>query len=387
MLTIRKYRHLFIFIAALAVSCSGCYYFIFQKEDQQISRDSVPLTPSLVEVTLVQVSPGMHPGLVRAHGQVEPKEEITVRSAATGQVVWISDRLSKGQIVRKGEILARINPVAYQSRLAQAELSLSNARLNFIRESQEAKQANENWSRSGFSGPPDSELVLRKPQMAIAKRQIDSALANVELAQNELEYCTIRSPLNALVTERFISAGEWVSQTDKIAHLFGTDTAQIEFFLDSRDVLMLNPEYYQNSVLLMDKSYNVSWPARLVSDGKRLLPESRLRPFICQVDDPMNQNPPLLAGHFVAVKIIGKMRSNLLKLPQSCLTPKGRVWFKNAHDNTLNHFTAQTVFFNEGHVFVKAPENASFPIQIAVYPNQSFKTGLRILPRVEHKKG
>ncbi len=378
-----------LFFATLLISGAGLtLFFLYERAD---TAEKKKILPTGLLVSVVETHPRPSASQIEVFGQVVPDKQATLSSLISGKIVYVSDRLKKGMIVEQGELLAKIDNTPYVSKLFQTRLSLANAKLNLLREEQEADEAKASWKRSGLKGDPKSPLVLRKPQLETARKMVAAETAALKASQKELEYCEIRSPFKGLVTEHFVNLGECVSSGDQIAVLFSTDKAEIEIRLDEKQWELLDEVIENSKIKLFDETRQTTWNARIIRDGKRILPESRLRQLFCEVINPLDLDPPLLAGTFLTVRISGRTIPGLIKLPESCVTKKGLVWYTEEkvqkNEFVLNNFEADAAFYKNGFVFLYPPRDLAFPLSITLYPNTAFVSGLKVRPRPQAKEG
>jgi membrane fusion protein, multidrug efflux system len=151
---------------------------------------------------------------LNALGTVIPLATVTVQTQINGLLVGIG--FTEGQIVKKGDFLAQIDPRPYQVALEQAEATLlrdrallRGAQIDLARYQKLAKQ------NSIAQQQADDQLYLVKQYEGTVKldeAQIDSAKLN-------LVYCHITSPVTGKVGLRLIDVGNYV-QTSSTTGLF-----------------------------------------------------------------------------------------------------------------------------------------------------------------------
>ena len=367
-----------IFLVCLIISGTCAYLFFTYKPKSEDEVLSDP--PAVLPVSFIETRPAGYPGLIRVYGEVRPEFDTSLRANVTGKVIWISSRFKQGMTLQQDELVVKIDPVVHESRVAQARLDLAQAKLDLLKEQQEAHQARKSWEQSGFKKAPASRLVLRQPQVNTARARIDAAQSALAAAEKKRGYCDIRAPFNSLVTQRSVTPGQVVASSDPVGSIQSTNKAVIQIHLDAQQWTVLAKEITKTRVTLYDGQTNDSWEANLVRDSKRLAPASRLRPLFCEVAYPLKRTPPLLSGSFLTVQLHGRKIDNLLKLPESCMTKQEKIWFKTP-DNRLDFFLARPVFHKSGFVFVKAPGRLTFPLEVARFPTNAFVKGLKIRPR------
>ncbi|HCY84791.1 MAG TPA: hypothetical protein DHV36_06615 [Desulfobacteraceae bacterium] len=376
----------------MVIVCSAIASYYFLPEDTAGSGvppagSGLPTPPVKtkvrgVPVTVVAASPSAYPARITVYGQAQALWQTTVKSQVNGRVDWISPAFRKGRLINKGGALVRINDSQYRANLAQADQAVSSAGLDLLKEKQEARQAKINWEASGLSGHPGSPLVLRGPQIELAKKAVATARANREAAAVDLSDCRIFAPFDGVVTDRLVSPGDTVSAGDPIAVIAGTHTMEVSLSLDAAQLALLGRTLTDARVSLRDEAAGVAYAAGKLRDSRTIDPETRLRKIFCSVEAPLSLDPPLLPGTFLTVDISGKPKTNLLRLPVSALTRQGLVWTVT-RENTLVAMSASALFYEGDHVFVEAPADKVFPLNIAVAPNEAFVTGMKVRPSAD----
>lgn len=382
----KKMKKWLVFVV-VAVACVLAVYTAFQLEPaaKKLKKNTTLPTKGMI-VTVRSVNPGTYAAVITAFGEVVPHKQATIKTQVDGQVVFLSDQLETGNMVKKGELLARLEPSAFRMQVAEAENRLALAKINLLREEQEAKEARTNWQQSGLQGKPSSPLVLREPQLAAARSEVDAAGSTLEHAQIMLKNTAIRAPFDAMIIRRNINLGEILFTADEIATVFGVESAEISIHIDPANWSLLPEPAGDAQVSLFDTGQAASWQADVIRKSNHLNSKSRLRTLVLQVTQPLSRHPQLLPGTFVRAEITGRQVPDLLRIPESALTSQGLVWFVDSN-NQLHKFAAEPLFFGKDVVFIPLPETIKkTSLLVAVSPNASFVSGLVIQPVTEKKR-
>jgi membrane fusion protein, multidrug efflux system len=144
-----------------------------------------------------------------AIGTVQAFNTITVRAQVDGQLIEIAFR--EGQEVKQGDLLARIDPRAYQAVLDQAvakkaqdEALLANARLDLQRYTTLART----------EGVSRQQQDTQRAQVAQYEAQVAGDQAAIDSARTQLSFTTIRSPIDGRVGLRLVDQGNLVRGSD-----------------------------------------------------------------------------------------------------------------------------------------------------------------------------
>ncbi|HET9550329.1 MAG TPA: efflux RND transporter periplasmic adaptor subunit [Candidatus Binatia bacterium] len=146
------------------------------------------------------------PVYIDAVGKTVAREVVSVQPQVSGRITQI--HFTDGANVKIGDLLFTIDSRPYQAQLnqaeanvAQAEAALSLAKVNFARV--EKVSDPRAVSRQDFDA--------RKSAVESAEATLKQNRAAVENARLNLEYCTIRSPINGRAGQRAVDVGNVVS--------------------------------------------------------------------------------------------------------------------------------------------------------------------------------
>ncbi len=226
-----------IFIFTTLVCTAAAFYFTASKPARaKPQKDHAPLG---MPVTVEEISPATYPAKVWALGEARPLWQSVVKARVDGAVVHLSPRLQPGVRVTKGELLVKIEAMAYEARISEDKDRVASARVTLLKEEREAREARRNWKRSAIKGPPASALVLREPQMASARAGLEAAQKALALARTRLSYTRVCAPFDGIILERHINPGETLLTGDKIFTLFGVDAVEVGIHLSDAQMALL----------------------------------------------------------------------------------------------------------------------------------------------------
>jgi len=335
---------------------------------QPVKSTNNHLLVSVVD-TLVQAQKPMISGF----GQATAKWDTQLTSEISGRVDFVSDQLLVGSAFKKGDVLAKINAVDYQSEVDSAKSDVATAQLNFLEQQRETQQAKERWTLSGLSGEP-SDLALQMPQLTEAKALLQSTKSALIKAQKDLQRTHISAPFDGRVSARNINPGGYVSSGTVVADIYASATMEINIPLNEQQFALLGNEdkmINQNVTLTDTASSNQQWQARVARFEYHLDSDARTRNLVLQVNASPTQKP-LLPGTFVKVNIKGAKINNLIKLPASALARDGYIWY--VKDQQLQRFKAQISYRKDDYLVVKSQANMS-DVKIVRYPQSAFLPG------------
>jgi HlyD family secretion protein len=187
---------------------------------------------------------------ISATGTVEPEEVVDIGAQVAGRIVAFGkDRDGKtvdyGSRVEAGTVLAKIDDSLYAADVSSAKAAVAQAKANLKRAEADlgqlkAKlfQADRDWMRAQKLGPSDalsqSDYDASKSAYEVAKANVNVgqaaiiqareavAQAGATLRRNSqnLDYCTIRSPVRGVVVDRRVNIGQTVVASLNAPSLF-----------------------------------------------------------------------------------------------------------------------------------------------------------------------
>ncbi|RZA20127.1 MAG: efflux RND transporter periplasmic adaptor subunit, partial [Lysobacteraceae bacterium] len=186
---------------------------------------------------------------ISATGTLSAISTVTVGSQISGQVTDIL--VDFNSLVKKGDVLAKIDPSTYRAQieqgsaqiesaraqLRQAQASLRNANLDYQRKNELAQQ--KLIARSDLD-QARAALEQAQAQVNSAQAQIRQQTASTQTTRVNLERTVIRSPVDGVVLTRKIEPGQTVAASLSAPELFtiAEDLAKmkIELAVDESDI-------------------------------------------------------------------------------------------------------------------------------------------------------
>jgi HlyD family secretion protein len=158
--------------------------------------------------------------LLNASGYVTPRQRATVAAKITARVVDVL--VDEGMIVRAGDVLARLDDSDAQRRLAAARTArdataaqIATLEVNLANAERELKRQ-EDLQRDGVTTVEALDAARTnadalEAQIAAAREQVKAADAEVGVAQQDVDNCTVRAPFGGVVVSKDAQVGEMVS--------------------------------------------------------------------------------------------------------------------------------------------------------------------------------
>lgn len=168
------------------------------------SKTSAP--PPTRAVSTATVITRDSPLYVDEIGTCTAQESVSIQAQVTGQVT--QRHFADGADVKKGDLLFTIDPRPYQAALDQAQGALDQAKAKLKLDQINLQRAQDLQSKKVIA-PQDFDTA--KTTVTTDDAQIESAQAALAAAQVNLDYCSIRSPLDGRAGLRLVDVGNVVS--------------------------------------------------------------------------------------------------------------------------------------------------------------------------------
>ncbi|WP_342709117.1 efflux RND transporter periplasmic adaptor subunit [Bradyrhizobium sp. B124] len=197
-------------VAAAAIGAGA--YVVHRPDDAAdhaaAATQSAAATP-VVPVTAAKVLQHDVPIVLEGLGTVTPINTATIRTQVQGTLDSVD--FVEGKQVKRGDVLAKIDPRVYEAQVDQAEAalardeaSLKNARTNLARTQ---PLANRGFATQQLLDTQDSQVTQGEGTVALDK-------AALEAAQTQLSFATITAPFDGVTGIRRIDPGNIVHPTD-----------------------------------------------------------------------------------------------------------------------------------------------------------------------------
>jgi HlyD family secretion protein len=228
-----------IFIAALAVAVLGAAgYFYFAG-----SNGKAP------PYRTAKVEKGEISDTVSATGNINAVTTVQVGSQVSGTIQQIlADFNSR---VRKGQVIAKIDPQIFEASVIQARGSVSNATAVVEKakivtaDALRTLRRNQELIKDGYVAQADVDAAetaydSAASQQKSAEAQLDQARGALSVAETNLRYTTIVSPVDGIVISRNVDVGQTVAASFQTPTLFtiaqDLTKMQIDTNVDESDI-------------------------------------------------------------------------------------------------------------------------------------------------------
>jgi multidrug efflux system membrane fusion protein len=301
-----------------------------------------PELPPPVPVIAATVQKQNFPIVLTGIGNVTALNTATVRSMVTEQILSID--FKDGQFVKKGELLAQLDPSALQAQLDQAEANLA-------RDQAHLQNAQINLSRyvplekKGFA--PEQQVATQQAMIAQQQATLKADQAAIEYAKTQLGYTKLVAPFEGVAGIRLLDVGNIIHATtsrsfpgepNALVVVNQVQPISVMFTLAAADIPEVQDALAKGSVKVI----------ALSQDGKTELDTGTLAAIDNQANTTSgtinlkaifpNQHRRLWPGMFVNVRVVAQMQDNGLTVPLDAVQqgPQGQYVFVVGADHKVS---------------------------------------------------
>jgi RND family efflux transporter MFP subunit len=344
-------------ICLILAGFAGWSYF--KSREPKMKRK--PPERQMVVVETITMKPGNFQSSVQVMGTVMPDRQIILKSKVSGEVISISPKFVLGGVMKKGEMLLKIDNSDYRIEVQKAKSAFDKA-LSYLAiekgsqliAKEELKLINE----ASHSEVKATDLALRKPQLIQAKSGVESARADLEKARLNLSRTKVVLPFNALVLEKYVDTGSLVTAQGSLAALVDVNTYQITAQVppDRLAAISFDPVSGSNAIIHSQYS-DQTWQGKVVRTTGKMTVKSRMAGVIILVPDPLGlkshgNKAKLLLDDHVDIRIKGEILENVFPLHRSVLRDGNTVWVYNS--GTLEIKNVSLAWKEDQKVYIKS---------------------------------
>jgi HlyD family secretion protein len=299
-------------------------------------------------IEIASVSTGTIVETVSATGKIQPEIEVKISSEVSGEIISLN--VKEGQVVKKGDLLVKINPDLYTSGYNRSVSNLSGTKAGLSQSDASYNEAKANYERNkslfekGIISKSDWDKSVASFEVAKANKQsayynVQSASATVNEAKDNLGRTTIYAPADGTISMLNVELGERVLGTQQMAgteilRVANLNNMEVEVDVNENDIVKIKvgdlanvevdaylKKQFKGVVTSISNSASTALTADQVTNFKvkvRILKES-YQDLV--VGKPLSYSP-FRPGMTATVDIITKTRANVVNVPISSVVVK-----------------------------------------------------------------
>jgi HlyD family secretion protein len=299
-----------------------------------------------VEISKVMASTVVE--TVSATGKIQPEIEVKISPEVSGEIILLN--VKEGQVVKKGDLLVKINPDLYTSSYNRSVSNLSGTKAGLTQSEASFKEAKANYERNktlydkGVISKSDWDKAVASFEVAKATKQnayytVQSASASVNEAKDNLGRTTIYAPADGTISVLNVELGERVLGTQQMAgtellRVANLNNMEVEVDVNENDIVKIKigdeanvevdaylKKKFKGVVTSISNSASTTLTSDQVTNFKvkvRILKES----YQDLLEGKPNTYSPFRPGMTATVDIITQTKTNVLAVPISSVVVK-----------------------------------------------------------------
>jgi multidrug efflux pump subunit AcrA (membrane-fusion protein) len=308
---------------------------------------------------------------VSGYGTVKPVNEVEISAEVTGNIVETKPMLEEGIIVKKGELLLKIDPSDYEIALKEAQAEITRLKgekkiaeqtiedtkdeLVSVKKIYELETKEFERTSLLFSKKVQAQTQLNKAAQTLSSRrkelvsmkssirrneiqidtinaQLEKAMAQKSQAELNIKRCTISSPFNGRMKKVDLEGNEHVIAGEKLFIIANDKKLELPVSIDAFDASraldliekshrysnwFANPKNVKVIIEWTENPERCKWLGR-IARIESFNAETRTIVLALEPVEPLNPEKdsfPLVAGMFSKATIYGKILKDAVKIP------------------------------------------------------------------------
>jgi RND family efflux transporter MFP subunit len=365
----RWLRMLGTLIVCFAILAAAVAAVVVINRTEPTARKENSSRKSAALVETVTAKRGTYSPRLVVLGEVGAARDIVLSPRVSGQVTEISPKLVPGGMVRKGDLLLRIDPADFENAVSIRESELAQAEAS--REIEQARQRLAEKELKMLEGSIDGtnrSLVLREPQIESIEAEVSAAKAEVARATLDLDRTSVHAPFDAHVLSLSVNIGSQVGSGDELSRLVGLEEYWIMAAVPVRTLRWV--QFPESDAVTENESSGTSgsrvilrnpdaWGPGVERDGRvarmigTLDAQTRLARVLIIVNDPLGQKsdaPPLILDSLIETEIEGRPIENVVRLKRDFVRNQDTVWVMK--DDKLEIRETEVVFRDVEYAYI-----------------------------------
>ncbi len=216
-----KHRQI-IYALVFAALVGGYMWYTGRPEANDEQKSPSVESEAAIKVSVVRPVPMTFEDVAGFVGNVEPEEKAKVISKVGSSVTAFEVYVDVGDQVKKGQLLAELDPSLNQRQIEEARAAVAQAKAAVAQAKSRLQTAERNYAR--YKGLFEEEVISRqemdqveneyeveKAGLDLAREQLRQAEARLRQLQTMREYHNVVSPVDGIVAERFFDPGDTIA--------------------------------------------------------------------------------------------------------------------------------------------------------------------------------
>lgn len=244
-------------------------------------------------------------------GALEPKRQAEVRSEVSGTVTAVA--VTEWVPVKRGDVLARLDPRETDASLAMAKAELARAEANETRATRELERS-ERLREAGLA--TQRALDDAHTEREAAKAATEAARAQMAYAKSRADKAVLRAPIDGVVSYRGADVGDYVENMGAPALFRVVDNSLLDLKVTVPAARSARLAVGQPVTFTTEAVPGRAFAGAIAHINPTFDQNSRTLQLVAEVP---NADGALRGGLFVAGEVTTGVRASVLRVPREAL--------------------------------------------------------------------
>jgi HlyD family secretion protein len=253
-----------------------------------------------------------------ASGTIQPDTVVEVKSKASGEILEL--RVETGQLVKRGALMARVDPRNPRNLVAQAKADLEVAEARLANATSQRRRADELFESQSITQQEHENALL---DYANARAEVVRARVTLDDAQDQLDDTNVLAPITGTIIEKQVERGQVISSPTRdvgggtvLMKMADLGLVQVRTLVDETDIGKI--QVGQRATVTVDAFPNRPFEGSVLKIEPQALTEQNVTmfPVLVRID---NRGGLLRPGMNSEVEIHVGQREDVLAVPNMSL--------------------------------------------------------------------
>ncbi len=254
----------------------------------------------------------------RASGTIQPDTVVEVKSKASGEILEL--RVETGQLVKRGELMVRVDPRNPRNLLAQAQADLEVAEARLTNATSQKRRADELFKSQSITQQEHENALL---DFANARAEVVRARVAVDDARNQMDDTNVLAPITGTIIEKLVERGQVISSPTRdvgggtvLMKMADLALVQVRTLVDETDIGKI--QVGQRATVTVDAYPNRPFEGSVLKVEPQAQTEQNVTmfPVLVRID---NRGGLLKPGMNSEVEVHVGQREDVLAVPNTAL--------------------------------------------------------------------
>jgi HlyD family secretion protein len=254
----------------------------------------------------------------QASGTIQPDTTVEVKSKASGEILSLG--VETGQVVKRGDLMVRVDPRIPRNAVAQAQADLEVAQARLDNASSQKRRSDELFKSQSITEQEHEQALL---DYANANADVIRARVALDNARDQLDDTNVRAPINGTIIEKQVERGQVISSPTNdvgggtvLLRMADLNLVQVRTLVDETDIGKVQPG--QRATVTVDAFPNRPFSGTVLKIEPQAQTEQNVTmfPVLVRID---NKEGLLRPGMNSEVEIHVGRRDSVLTVPNAAL--------------------------------------------------------------------